>query len=163
SGTDSSTLARPEASIPFVDQRSSIRDWRADGTQGIWVQDAHRNWHYGKFHSSCFGLDFATAIGLRTGSTRRLDRFGTVVSPEEGRCPLLSFTTGEAPPESGDRRDGEDAGEDWAATSAIPCPGSRRICRCGHGQAPAPAARCQWRIRPASPALRFRPSASAPS
>ena len=109
SGTDSSTLARPEASIPFVDQRSSIRDWRADGTQGIWVQDAHRIWYYGKFHSSCFGLDFATAIGLRTGSTRRLDRFGTVVVPDEGRCPLRSFTTSEAPPEKGDRQGDEDA------------------------------------------------------
>ena len=100
-------LNKPEASIPFADQRATIREWQADGTAGIWVQDAHRNWYYGRFHSSCFGLDFAEAVGFQVGSTGRLDRFSTIIVPREDRCPLASFTTSDAPPDNGQRRKGD--------------------------------------------------------
>ena len=105
-------LDRPEASIPFADQRTSIRDWQADGTQGIWVQDARRNWYYGTFHAVCFGLDFATVIGFRTGATGRLDRFSSIEVPDQGRCTLRSFTTSEAPPEKGEQDDDDAASRD---------------------------------------------------
>src|SRR5690606_32661697 len=80
-------VSGPEASIPFANQRSTIREWQADGVHGIWVQDVHRNWYYGKFHASCFGLDFANVVGFRTGSTGRLDRFSSIEVPDEQfRC-----------------------------------------------------------------------------
>lgn len=112
-------LERPEASIPFADQRTSIRDWQADGTQGIWVQDAHRNWYYGRFHIMCFGLDFATAVGFRTGTTGRLDRFSSIEVPGHGRCTLYSFTASEGPP--GNEGQDADAGANAdAAGSTTP-------------------------------------------
>lgn len=109
---DEAGLDRPEASIPFADQRSSIRDWQADGDRGIWVQDAHRNWYYGRFHSVCFGLDFATIVGFRTGSTARLDRFSSIEVPQHGRCTLRSFTTSDGPPDKDQQAAGEAADHD---------------------------------------------------
>ncbi len=98
----------PEASIPFANQRTTIREWQPDGVSGIWVQDAHRNWYYGRFHVSCFGLDFANAVGFQTGSTGRLDRFSSIVVPGEGRCAFTSFVSATEPPDNG-RRHREDA------------------------------------------------------
>lgn len=100
-------LDKPEASIAFANQSATIREWQADGTAGIWVQDAHRNWYYGRFHSSCFGLEFAEAVGFQVGSTGRLDRFSSIVVPREGRCALRSFVASDAPPDNGQRRKGD--------------------------------------------------------
>ena len=97
-------VSGPEASIPFANQRSTIREWQADGVHGIWVQDVHRNWYYGKFHASCFGLDFANVVGFRTGSTGRLDRFSSIEVPDEGRCTFSSFVAAPEPPDNGKRR-----------------------------------------------------------
>lgn len=110
--TEDVALERTEASIPFADQRTSIRDWQADGTRGIWVQDAHRNWYYGSFHLTCFGLDFATVVGFRTGGTARLDRFSSIEVPQHGRCTLRSFTTSEGPPGEDRQATEETSGRD---------------------------------------------------
>jgi hypothetical protein len=58
---------QPQASIPFVPY-GSIRDWRADRTRGLWVQDSHRKWYYAKTMGPCFGLDFAHTIAFDTRS-----------------------------------------------------------------------------------------------
>jgi hypothetical protein len=102
-------ISGPEASIPFADQRASIRNWQADGIHGIWVEDAHGNWYYGRFHSPCIGLDLAMTVAFRTGGTSQLDRFSTVLVPGEGRCPLVSFVATTEPPDNGRRRKGGDA------------------------------------------------------
>ncbi|MFO7325934.1 MAG: DUF6491 family protein [Pseudomonadota bacterium] len=99
-------ITGPEASVPFANQRSTIRTWQADGTRGIWVEDLHGNWYYGRFHGPCVGLPFATAVGFRTGSTGQLDRFSSVVVPGEGRCALASFVSTTEPPDNGKRRNG---------------------------------------------------------
>ncbi len=87
-----------ETSIPFVDQKSTIRNWEADGRDGVWVQDARRNWYYGTLLAPCTGLDFATRIGFVTPGGR-LDRFSSVVvEGERGeRCPFTSFTMSAKP------------------------------------------------------------------
>src|SRR5688500_16175850 len=87
----------PEASIPFVNFGSSIRDWQADGVNGLWVQDARRQWFYAKLIGPCHGLDFAIRVGFDTRAVDTLDRFATVVVPGEGRCAIQSFTKSEAP------------------------------------------------------------------
>lgn len=109
----------PEVSIPFANQRTAIREWQPDGVRGIWVQDAHRNWYYGRFHVSCFGLDFATAVGFQTGSTGRLDRFSSIVVPGEGRCAFTSFVATTEPPDNG-RRHREEAAAPPDADAAQP-------------------------------------------
>src|SRR5687768_10890134 len=83
-------LAREEASIPFLGHQS-IRNWEADGQEGVWVQDVRRKWYYGKLMAPCTGLDFATRVAfVPQGSA--LDRFASVVVPdyEYQRCPLRS-------------------------------------------------------------------------
>jgi hypothetical protein len=98
-----------EASIPFVNLGSSIRDWHADGTRGIWVQDAHRQWYYAKLTAPCLGLDFAVRVGFETRGPDTLDRFSTLVVPGEGRCAFQSFTKSEAPAGKRDKGEGADA------------------------------------------------------
>lgn len=102
--TTATGLAREEASIPFLGHHS-IRNWEADGQEGVWVQDVRRNWYYGKLMAPCTGLDFATRIAFVTqGST--MDRFASVVVPdhEYQRCSLRSFTASDAPPPKKERK-----------------------------------------------------------
>ncbi|HMA12060.1 MAG TPA: DUF6491 family protein [Steroidobacteraceae bacterium] len=86
-----------QASIPFVDHHS-IRDWQADGKDGLWVQDVRRNWYYAKLLGPCIGLDFALSIGFDTGPSNQLDKFSSIIVPREGRCQITSFTRSDPPP-----------------------------------------------------------------
>jgi hypothetical protein len=89
-----------EASIPFVDH-NNIRDWQADKMEGIWIQDQRRNWYYAKLLSPCIGLDWALSIGFVTGGgSGQLDKFSSILVPDEGRCQITSLTRSEAPPPS---------------------------------------------------------------
>lgn len=119
-----------EASIPFANE-GGIRDWQADGDRGIWVQDNHRRWYYGKFMSPCTGLHFVYAVRFRTGPAGELDRFGAVRARDTGNCTFTSFTASEGPPKKDRKPAGGATGP--AAVPAVP------------GAGPAPAA-------PAAPA-----------
>lgn len=88
----------PQASIPFANLSSSIRDWQADNRDGIWVQDARQQWYYAKLMAPCWGLDFAWQVGFNTRGTSSLDRFGEVIVPGEDRCQIQSFTRSDGPP-----------------------------------------------------------------
>jgi Family of unknown function (DUF6491) len=92
-------LPAEQASIPFVDHHS-IRDWQADGKDGLWVQDLRRNWYYAKLLGPCIGLDFALSIGFDTGPSNQFDKFSAIVVPREGRCQVTSFTRSDPPPPS---------------------------------------------------------------
>jgi hypothetical protein len=93
------TEALPEASIPFVNLKQSIRQWQADGTQGLWIQDARKNWYYAKLRTTCIGLDFAVSLGFETATTSSLDRFGSVIVPRAGSCQIQSLTRSGGPPD----------------------------------------------------------------
>jgi hypothetical protein len=97
-----------EASIPFVNSGNAVRDWQADGIDGLWVQDAHKQWYYATFIGPCHGLDFALRVGFENRAMDTLDRFSTVVVPGEGRCAIQSFTKSEAPPKRKDKGKGKD-------------------------------------------------------
>jgi len=102
--------ARPkaeEASIPFLNMASSIREWQADREEGVWVMDARRQWYYAKLMAPCHGLDFAVRLGFQTRGTSTLDKFGYVIVPGEDRCPIQSFVKSDPPPD-GKRHKGED-------------------------------------------------------
>jgi len=87
-----------EASIPFVDQRDSIRTWQADGDMGLWIQDSRKQWYYAKTFAPCFGLPFAVQIGVRNRGLNRLNRDSEIIVPNEGRCQLSSFRKSDPPP-----------------------------------------------------------------
>jgi hypothetical protein len=102
--TDGTSLDRPQAFIPFANQRSSIYSFQADGREGLWVEDANHKWFYGKFNGPCIGIENAVGLGFDTGTSDRLDRYSYVLVPREpGRCPFISFTESDPPPD-GDRR-----------------------------------------------------------
>ena len=89
-----------QASIPFVDHRN-LRDWQADGKDGLWIQDQRRNWYYAKVLGPCIGLDWALTIGFDTGgASGQLDKFSSIIVPDEGRCQITSLTRSDAPPPS---------------------------------------------------------------
>lgn len=99
----------PEASIPFVNTGSSIREWQADGEQGLWVQDARKQWYYARMLVPCEGLDFAVRVGFQTRGIDTLDRFANVIVPGYANCPIQSFTKSEAPPKRNEKGKGEQA------------------------------------------------------
>lgn len=96
--TKPTELPKEEASIPFVNLRSTIRTWQADGQDGVWIQDQRKQWYYAKTFGYCDGLEFATALGFKTGTVNTLDRFSQIVVPGRDRCPIKSLTKSEAPP-----------------------------------------------------------------
>jgi hypothetical protein len=99
---DSAGTPAPAAqvSIPFVDHHN-LRDWQADGKEGLWIQDQRRNWYYARLLGPCIGLDWALSIGFDTGgASGQLDRFSSIIVPDEGRCQITSLTRSDAPPAS---------------------------------------------------------------
>lgn len=90
------TAAGREATIPFVDL-GGVRDWRADGTRGVWIQDAHRQWYHASLMQPAFDLPFAEHIGFATGPVPTLDRFSSIVVHGQS-YPLASLVKSDAPP-----------------------------------------------------------------
>jgi hypothetical protein len=89
-----------EVSIPFVDH-NNIRDWQADRMEGVWIQDQRREWYYARLLGPCIGLDWALSIGFITGGAAgQLDRFSSILVPNEGRCQITSLTRSDPPPPS---------------------------------------------------------------
>ena len=92
-------LSKKEASIPFVNLRSSIMSWQADGEDGLWIQDQRKQWYYAQTYGRCEGLEFAAQLGFKTGTLNTLDRFSQIVVPGYDRCAIRSLTKSDAPPE----------------------------------------------------------------
>ena len=111
--------AKPqEASIPFANE-GGIRDWQADGDRGIWVQDNHRRWYYGRFMAPCTGLQFVYAVRFKTGPAGELDRFGAVRARDTGNCTFASFTASDGPPKKA-KKDAKGSESAPATTPATP-------------------------------------------
>lgn len=85
-----------EASIPFVNT-GSIRDWRADGTKVVYIQDIHGDWYRASLMSDCTDLPFVETIGFETRGPDTLDRFGTILVRGQ-RCPIEAMVKSAAPP-----------------------------------------------------------------
>ena len=100
-----------QASIPFLSLRQSIREWQADDDKGIWIQDARKQWYYAELLAPCQGLNFAVGVGFEARTNNTLDRFGSVIVPREGRCPIMSLVKSDAPPDPKKNRKTEDAEE----------------------------------------------------
>lgn len=79
--------AARSAEIPFANH-GGIRDWKADGTRGLWVQDRSTRWYYATLMGPCRGLDFANTIAFETGPSGVLDAHGAI-RVRNGSMPLL--------------------------------------------------------------------------
>lgn len=85
-----------EARIPFA-ATSGIRNFQADGTRGIYIEDVHGKWYHGSFIGSCLDLPYANAIGVDTRGTSDLDKFGSIRVRRQS-CALNSLVRVEGPP-----------------------------------------------------------------
>lgn len=87
-----------EASLPFI-QHDTIRDWQANGNDGIWVQDTRQQWYYASTLGPCIGLNTAWAVSFDARPNGTLDRYSHIILPGNlGRCSLQSFRRSDAPP-----------------------------------------------------------------
>lgn len=89
-----SNAAGEQARIPFS---SSVRDFRADGREAIYIQDVHRQWYRGTFLAPCHDLPFATTIGFNDRGVGGLDKWGAIFV-HGTRCQLKSFVKSGPPP-----------------------------------------------------------------
>lgn len=98
----------PQASIPFANH-GGIRNWKADGTRGLWVQDNANRWYYATLLGPCSGLDFAHALLFDTGPDGALDVHSAIRlrdGPSVNQyCPFKSFVASEGPPPKKKRKE----------------------------------------------------------
>jgi hypothetical protein len=84
-----------EAGIPFAN-RGNIRDWRPDGTQGLFIQDAHGHWYHAGLIGICTDLPTANQIAFLTRGPDRLDKFSAIAVRGQ-HCQFSSLVTSDAP------------------------------------------------------------------
>ncbi len=84
-----------EASIVFPNY-GAIRNFEADGEEGIWIEDQSRRWYYGSFIGGCQGLNFSQTVGFDTGGLSRFDKFSKIIARDDV-CQLNSLVTSEKP------------------------------------------------------------------
>lgn len=84
-----------EAQIVFPN-RGEIRNFEADGQDGIWLEDRRRRWYYAELLGSCQGLNFAQGIGFDTGGAAHFDKYSSIIV-EGWKCPVVSLVTSEKP------------------------------------------------------------------
>lgn len=89
------SVTGPQVSIPFVDH-GNIRDFHAVSDGTVFLQARNRQWYRAELFGPCFGLPFASVIGVDARPLGRLDRFGTIVVDGE-RCKIESLTPSESP------------------------------------------------------------------
>ena len=78
--------------------RGTIRNWKSDGNDGIWVQDTRNKWYYAKFMAPCIGLPFAEGVRVKTGPSGEVDRWSSVITHSTGPCRFASFVRSDGPP-----------------------------------------------------------------
>jgi hypothetical protein len=84
-----------ETSIIFPNY-GAIRNFEADGNDGIWLEDRQRRWYYADIIGGCQDLNFAQAIGFDTRGAPTFDKFSSIIVSGD-KCPLTSLVTAEKP------------------------------------------------------------------
>ncbi len=91
-----------EARIPFVNF-GGIRNFHADGTRGVFLQDRRRNWYYADLFGPCTDLPFAIGIGVKTWGMDTLDRSGTILVGRD-QCRIANLVHSGPPPKKARRK-----------------------------------------------------------
>lgn len=84
-----------ESRIAFANH-GGIRDFRADGDYGLWIQDNKKRWYYAALSGRCSGLGFANTIGFETFGMSDFDRSSSI-HVEGMPCYVTSLVTAEKP------------------------------------------------------------------
>ena len=86
------------ASIPFI-TRGSVRTFQSTANgDGVYIQNARRDWYYVSFFSRCTELPWALGIGFKTfGNGPTLDRGDTIIAGRD-RCRIADIVRSGPPP-----------------------------------------------------------------
>ncbi len=86
------------SSIPFI-TRGSVRTFTPTRNgEGVYIQNAQRDWYYVSFFARCNELPFAVRIGFSTfGGGSSLDRGDTILAGRE-RCRIADIVRSGPPP-----------------------------------------------------------------
>jgi hypothetical protein len=87
-----------EVSIPFANH-GGIRDWRADGSKGMWIQAASGRWFYTSFSSQCTTLPFALGVKFIPEPSGDLSRWSSIRLAHNERCFFRTLQPSDAPPQ----------------------------------------------------------------
>ena len=85
-----------EARIPFA-HRGGIRDFEVASDRTLYLEGRGGRWYRATLFGPCLGLRFARGIGIDTGGSSGLDRFGSIIVDGE-RCKLESLVRSAPPP-----------------------------------------------------------------
>jgi len=85
------------ASIP-LSEFGSIRDWRAEGAVGLYIESDNRQWYHATFMSPCVDLPFAGHIGFRTTPPLPVYKFDSI-EVDHQQCYFKSLDKMPGPPE----------------------------------------------------------------
>ncbi|MEY4269779.1 MAG: hypothetical protein RLZZ58_995 [Pseudomonadota bacterium] len=105
-----------ETEIAFANH-DSIRNFEADGDDGVWLEDRQRRWYYAALLGPCTNLNFAHAIGYDTRGSSTFDRFSTIYVGGQ-RCQVTSLVTADKPKPWRERKKAEKAAREAAKAAA---------------------------------------------
>lgn len=94
-----------DARIPFPD--TNIRNFEADGRDGLYIQDARRNWFYATMDGSCIDLSHAITLGFETRGMSALDTGSYVLARGPfgvDRCMVTNLVTSPPPPTKAEKK-----------------------------------------------------------
>jgi hypothetical protein len=97
--TTGGAKSAPVDGATFVDH-GAMRNWRADGERGLWIQAGNLRWFYAHFAGMCHGLSSTNSLAFETHASGRIDRTSVLVLPEGARCPVQSLTPSGDPPQA---------------------------------------------------------------
>lgn len=81
--------------LSFADM-GGIRNFKADGDKGIYVEGRNREWYYAKFFGPCYDLRFHDQVGFVIDATGDLDRFSSILVGGQ-QCYFKSFERTDKP------------------------------------------------------------------
>ena len=87
-----------EVSIPFANS-GGIHDWRADGAQGMWIEEAGGRWFYAGFSSQCPTLRSAMGVKFVPEPSGTLSRWSSIRLQHDQRCFFRTLQPSNAPPD----------------------------------------------------------------
>jgi hypothetical protein len=87
----------PEASIPLANH-GGIRDWRADGSRGMWIEASSGHWFYASFSSQCTTLPIAIGVKFVPEPSGALSRWSSIRLGHNERCFFRTLQPSDAPP-----------------------------------------------------------------
>jgi hypothetical protein len=86
-----------EVSIPSANH-GGIRDWRADGSRGMWIEASSGRWFYASFSSQCTTLPIAIGLKFVPEPSGVLSRWSSIRLEHNERCFFRTLQPSDAPP-----------------------------------------------------------------